>query len=374
MLSGFLQTTCRFCDKAHEQPGLTWNYWCFMLKHIFRFLLLFHLLLALGCAGVGSGRSSWPPEATGPAWPSDFPRVRFLTSFPDRPDSEGDKGNRLSRFIFGEDQTSQSLINPVGVAADGNGRVWIADPGGRIVHVFDLSRGRSSMIGKVEGVVLGAPVGLALDVDRDRLYLSDAQLKKVFILRPDGSSVGEITPPSPFGRPGGLAVDPVGNLYVADVTRGKVFVFSPQGAFIRALGSHQTPNGLFLRPIAVAVSDQGYVAVLDAMNFRVELFGPDWLPHGVVGGLGDSPGLFARPRGIAFDGDGNLYVADAAFDNIQIFDLEGRLLLYFGKSGDEAGQFCLPGGLYHDGANRLYAVDSCNYRVQIFEYLPVDNP
>ncbi|WP_084211788.1 SMP-30/gluconolactonase/LRE family protein [Geoalkalibacter subterraneus] len=342
-----------------------------MLKHIFRVFLLSHLLLTLGCAGVGSGRTAWPPDAIGPAWPSDSPRVRFLTSFPDTPDSEEGQGRRLSRFIFGEDQTPHPLINPVGVAADGGGRVWIADPGGRIVHAFDLSRGRSSVMGQVNGVALGAPAGLALDADRDRLYLADAQLNQVFILRPDGSYVGEITPPNSFGRPAGLAIDPVGNLYVADVTQGKVFVFSPEGVFIRALGSHKTPNGLFLRPIAVAVSDQGHVAVLDAMNFRVEIFGPDWLPQGVVGGLGDSPGLFARPRGLAFDGDGNLYVADAAFDNIQIFDLEGRLLLYFGKSGDEAGQFCLPAGLYHDGANRLYAVDSCNYRVQIFEYLPI---
>jgi DNA-binding beta-propeller fold protein YncE len=300
--------------------------------------------------------------------------VRFLASFPHNPQSEESQADRFSRFLFGENNKPHSLINPVGVAADGSGRVWIADPGARLVHAFDLSRGQSSVIRQVEGVTLVAPVGLALDAGRDRLYLADAQLKQVFILRSDGSFVGEITPPSPFGRPGGLAVDPVGNLYVADVIQGKVFVFSPQGAFIRALGSHKTPNGLFLRPIAVAVSNQGHVAVLDAMNFRIELFGPDWLPQGVVGGLGDSPGLFARPRGVAFDGDGNLYVADAAFDNIQIFDLEGRLLLYFGQSGDEAGEFCLPAGLYHDGANRLYAVDSCNYRVQIFEYLSADRP
>ncbi|HDR46337.1 MAG TPA: hypothetical protein ENN94_01400 [Geoalkalibacter subterraneus] len=342
-----------------------------MLKHIFCVLLLSHLLLTLGCAGVGGGRSSWPPDAIGPGWPSDSPRVRFLGSFPHPPDSEETQGKRLSRFIFGEDHPPHPLINPVGVAADGDGRVWVADPGGRIVHVLDLSRGRSSVMGQVDGAALEAPAGLALDADRDRLYLADTQLKKVFILRSDGSYLGEIIPPTPFGRPAGLAIDPVGNLYVADVIRGRVFVFSPQGAFIRALGSHKTPNGLFLRPIAVAVSDQGQVAVLDAMNFRVELFGPDWLPHGVVGGIGDSPGLFARPRGVTFDGDGNLYVADAAFDNIQIFDLEGRLLLYFGKSGDEAGQFCLPAGLYRDRANRLYAVDSCNYRVQIFEYLPM---
>lgn len=343
-----------------------------MLKNVSCFFLLLLLTIFSGCAGVGGGLSSWPPEAGGPVWPPDSPRVRFLASFPDRPGVEENHGDRFSRFLFGEDNTPLPLINPVGVAADGKGRVWIADPGAHLVHVFDLSRGKSSVVRQVEGIALAAPAGLALDAENERLYLADAQLKQVFILRSDGSYLGEITPPAPFGRPAGLAVDPVGNLYVADVIKGQVFVFSPQGAFIRALGSHQTSNGLFLRPVAVAVSKQGHVAVLDAMNFRVELFGPDWLPRGVVGGLGDSPGLFARPRGIAFDSDCNLYVADAAFDNIQIFDLEGRLLLYFGKPGDEAGQFCLPAGLCHDGANRLYAVDSCNYRVQIFQYVPGD--
>ncbi len=339
------------------------------------FLVLGVWLLALcGCSGVVDPGAFWAPAVDGPAWPSppSAPRVQYLKAFPRTVDSgaEEDTGSRVMRFIVGEKPSEIPLVNPVGVAADSAGRLWVTDPGARIVHFFNFGSGKTEVFGQVGDEFLLAPAGVAFDRTRGRLYLSDAQLQRVFVLEPDGRPIGEIQSPQPFLRPGGLAVDPVGNLYVADVLAGLVKIFSPDGVFIRALGSRQGDSGRFNRPVAVAVSGQGHVAVLDAMNFRVELFGPDWEPLGVVGGLGDVPGSFARPRGVAFDSDQHIYVADAAFDNVQIFDLSGKLLLYFGRPGEAAGEFCLPAGLAVDRDNRLYAVDSCNHRIQVFQYLP----
>ncbi|SDL95328.1 NHL repeat-containing protein [Geoalkalibacter ferrihydriticus] len=332
------------------------------------------ILPTLGCGPVSHTTQSWTlPAATGPRWPAPpaQERIRFLTAVSGAADLAGDPGptQRAFRFIAGETKNQIPLVSPFAVAADGKGGVWVSDTGAAVVHFFDLLARRANHFSRVGELALASPSGIAFDGQRNRLYLADAQLGRVFLLDRQGRSQGELRAPQGFGRPGGLALDAVGNVYVTDVLNGVVQIFSPEGVHIRALGSAHGSARRFSRPVAVAVSRQGHVAVLDAMNFRVEMFTPDWRPQALIGGLGDGPGRFARPRGLAFDSHGHLYVADAAFDNIQVFDLSGELLLHFGGPGSEPGRFCLPAGLAVDAEDRIYAVDSCNFRIQIFAYV-----
>ncbi|MDO3376958.1 6-bladed beta-propeller [Geoalkalibacter halelectricus] len=354
---------------------------------MFRFLIpllsLSALCLALFLGGCGAPVSSlqatqaWPPPSAGPVWPAppEPERIRFVTAVSGLADLEKESGRtqRALRRLTGEARADVPLVNPFAVAADGKGGVWVSDSGAGVVHFFDLAARRVSHFRQIGDTALAVPSGMAFDPERNRLYVADAQLGRVFFLASSGRFQGELRAPRGFGRPGGIALDALGNVYVTDVLNGVVEIFSPQGVPIRTLGSAHASERRFARPIAVAVGRQGHVAVLDAMNFRVEVFTPEWRPQGLIGGLGDGPGRFARPRGLAFDSQGHLYVADAAFDNIQVFDLAGDLLLHFGGPGAGAGQFCLPAGLAVDAQDRIYAVDACNYRFQVFSYVGPGN-
>ncbi|WP_305043482.1 hypothetical protein [Geoalkalibacter sp.] len=335
-------------------------------------LVLWFGLLS-GCGPTVSRIEVLQAPADGPRWPAppEPARIRYVTAFSGVKDvaPEPSRAQRTFRLVTGQKQEEVPLVNPFAVAADGEGGVWVTDTGAAVVHFFDLAARRVSHFSRVGDLTLVTPAGIAFDAGRDQLFLADADLGRVFRLDRSGRLLGELRPPQGFARPGGVAVDAGGRVFVTDVQNGIVQIFAPDGSHLRALGSARNADRRFNRPIAVAIGGQGQVAVLDAMNFRVELFSPDLRSLGVVGGLGDGPGRFARPRGLAFDSHQHLYVADAAFDNVQIFDNQGELLLYFGGPGSQPGRLCLPAGLFIDGQDRIYAVDVCNFRVQVFEYL-----
>lgn len=305
----------------------------------------------------------WPP-------PPSTPRIRFLRSVQPADFIDEGSGSKLFHWISGEKKRVFPMSAPYGIAADGNGRIWVADTKGGMVQIFDLASERVDYLASAGPTPLVSPLGVARDDEKGWLYVSDSVLAKVFVFDGKGQLLGTREPPGGFSRPAGLATDGQGNLYVVDVLKNKVDIFSRDGTYLNSLESGQAEEGGFNRPANVAVDASGRVYVTDSMNFRIEMFDPAGKSIGTIGQIGDVPGSFARPKGVAIDSGGNIYVADAAFDNIQIFDAAGRLLLYFGEPGKGAGQLSLPAGLCFDRHDRLYVVDAFNQRVQIFQYLP----
>ncbi|WP_221249177.1 SMP-30/gluconolactonase/LRE family protein [Desulfuromonas versatilis] len=343
------------------------------LCRLFRLALLVMSALALvGCATGPLPELDWRDPAVDQVWPSppETARLRYLRSLTGVGDFEGDsKGSRLFRWVTGEKKQGMPLVSPFAVAADGNGRVWVTDPGTGLINSFDLGRRRVEYWGQAGDQPFVSPAGIGFDPQQGTLYVSDPGLNKVFALDLDGELRGAFEPPGGFGRPAGLAVDASGSVYVADVLKGVVHVFNGRGEHQGALGSLLAATGRFNRPTGVALGRDGSVFVLDTMNFKVEVQNPDGTLVGGIGGSGDVPGALARPRGVAVDSEGHLYVSDAAFDNLQIFSREGQLLLFVGGNGDAPGFFNLPAGMFIDRQDHLYVVDSLNRRVQIFQYL-----
>ncbi len=304
-------------------------------------------------------------------WPKapEQPRIKLLRSLSgagDLVDKKAQK-NRLFRWLTGEMADPLPLVAPYGIATDGEGTLWISDPGAHAVQVIDLKRRRAALWAMAGDSFFESPVGVAYNKLQKKIYVSDSLLKKIFILSESGELLGEINPENPFGRPGGIALGPQGDLYVADVLKGRVRHFSLSGQELASLGSPTTPDGLFNRPIGVAVDSGGLIYVIDSLNFRVEVLTPAGEAVASIGELGDQPGALSRPRGVAVDNSGHIYVSDAAFDNIQVFNLKGQLLLVFG--GDGPHRLSLPAALASDAENRIYAVDSFNHQIKIYQYI-----
>ncbi|MDO8971684.1 MAG: 6-bladed beta-propeller [Saprospiraceae bacterium] len=336
--------------------------------------LIISLAFTTGCTLISAPEVQWVDPTTHLQWPAppDKARIIYLRDFKGPADFEKTSSSqKFLTWLTGERDKKLPFIAPYGIAADGLGRIWVADMGIRGVHQIDLVKGKVSYIFSAGTTSLESPAGVAVDLERQRLYISDTTLAKVFLFDLDGRFIKEWDAPDNFGRPAGLAVDKSGQLYVVDAQKNRLSIFSQDGELRRTITSAALPELTFNTPSNVAVNAQGQIFVVDSMNFRIEIFSPEGESLGTIGSIGDGPGYFARPRGIAIDGDGHIYIADATFDNIQVFDSSGKLMIYYGQPGKkQAGEFSLPAGMTFDQHNRLYVVDSFNQRLQIFEYLP----
>lgn len=337
-----------------------------------RFISSVFLALALTACSTVSPLVFEDPSLTR-IWPKapDVARIKLLRTLKGGEDlvDKSTQKNRLYGWLTGDMAEQMPMASPYGVAADGQGRIWIADPGTHAVHALNLNKRTAQLWNFAGETFLSNPSGVCYDPKRQLVYVSDSDLNKIFIYSDEGQFKKRLSVDPPFGRPAGLALGLDGVLHVADVLAGQVRRFDPSGKELVPYGSPTTPNGLFNRPIGVAVDPEGLIYVIDSMNFRIEVLSPDGAHVASIGELGDQPGTLSRPRGVAIDSQGHIYIADAAFDNIQIFNLKGQLMLVFGSGGPEG--LSMPASLYIDSHDRIYVADSSNHQIQIYQFLGV---
>jgi DNA-binding beta-propeller fold protein YncE len=327
------------------------------------------LLLMSACAmpsGVPKELRGAEPELVWPLPPED-PKIHYVKSIATPEDIGITKSffGRIVEFFFGK--AEQRLQQPYGIAADPEGRIFIADSAQRVVHVFDTAGQNYSTIRGAGGREFQFPVGVTLD-RQGRLYVSDAEERSIFVLDRRGNSL--ITINEGLGRPAGLTFNPVNDfLYVVDVARHEVLVYDSRGQLRFSFGGRGGESGRLNFPTNVAVDGDGIVYITDALNFRVQIFRPDGTFLKSFGRSGDAVGDLPRPKGIGVDSEGHIFLVEGLYDVVNVFDREGRLLLTFGSPGAGRGEFWLATGLYVDGKDRIYVADSFNSRVQVFQYL-----
>ncbi len=166
--------------------------------------------------------------------------------------------------------------------------------------------------------------------------------------------------------PLGAAVDPGGNLYIADRGNERIQMFDPSGSFITKWGEEGSGPGQMNWPSDVSVAPDGSVYVTDTTNHRVQR----WTSEGAFisqwGSAGSGDGQFVNPSAVATDSVGNVYVADADNDRIQKFTAAGAFITKFGSFGAGAGQLDYPTDVAVNASGTIYVLDSGNNRVQTF--------
>ncbi len=176
---------------------------------------------------------------------------------------------------------------------------------------------------------------------------------------------------SDFDRPSGVAVDPVGNIYVADSERNRIKKFNADGGHVTGWGSAGSGEGEFDHPTFLAVDQAGHLYVADRGNDRIQKFSLDGTFVTAWGSEGAGEGQFSQPAGIAIDEEGYVYVADHWGHRIQKFTSEGSFVTAWGCVGEEEDQLYRPIGIaIHQGY--LYSVEllssayGWDYRIQKF--------
>jgi DNA-binding beta-propeller fold protein YncE len=341
---------------------------------VLRMISLAGIVATMFLAGCAAPQKTEPEkDYVWPAAPME-PVVRFQRIFRSEVDLE--KESSWKDALLGEeDGQFTALATPYAVFVDPAGRLLVADTNIPFVMGFDVANRKLDHIGTSGDGAIMKVLGVTADAS-GRVYIADSNAGKINIYNPDGSFIRSIGGQDEFGRPVGMAIDDErGRLYVSDVLKHHVAVFDFDGNRVDTIGERGVEIGKFNFPVQIALNASGDLHVVDSMNFRIQIFDPDDGTVTSFGEQGTGPGTFARPRGIAVDGDGNIYVSDAAFNNVQMFNSVGQLLLVIGTPGYGPGGFQLPGGMHVDAGNRLYVADQLNRRVQVFQYLgPPESP
>lgn len=339
-------------------------------------------ILVSACSTVSDRHSFAMPgieEGNGPAqvWPSlpAVPRYAFIGHLQGESNrnAEAPRRGAWARFfaaIAGLDAKQPEtldLLRPQQVVADGNGRIYVTDPGLQSIFVFDEKLGQFSVWNERSlDIALPSPIGLA--VAENSLWVTDSELALVYQLNAGGEVLNS------FGndrleRPTGISFDADRRrFYISDTAAGDIKLFDPDGRLLETWGAAGNGAGQFNRPTYLYYRDDRlYVA--DSLNARIQVLDADGRLVRTVGQRGLYVGNFSRPKGIALDSDGNIYVSESYYDHLLVYNNDGELLMSIGGSGSEAGQFSQPTGLWVDDRDRVFVSDMLNSRVSMFQYL-----
>ena len=251
--------------------------------------------------------------------------------------------------------TSASMRSPTGVAVDAGGNLFIVDA-------------NSNRVRKVSGGTITAVAG-----DGTFGY---------------GGDGGAATSASLKFRTG-IALDALGNLYIADTSNCRIRNVSGGGTITTVAGNGTcdysgdtgSPTAAHLNfPYGVAVDSSGSLAIADTQNCRVRkvtagtittITGDGTCTYGGDSGVATSAQV-NFPSGVEFDASGNVYIADTdncrarkvASGNITTFAGNG-FCVYSGDGGPATNAAMYsPQGVAVDSGGNLYIADYNNCRVR----------
>lgn len=299
-------------------------------------LALLLLLPACGSAEVAVDR----PLILYPDPPA-APRIQFLRTVAVGTDVESGRSS-LDTLLFGEQELEKKLMAPYGVTLH-EGVFYVCDIQQSMVVTIDL-KGREFFFADLTGRgAVQKPVNIAFSED-GRMFVADLGRRQVVAYEPDRDFeyLEEI---GPFGETSKVVdVEVSGDrLYFLDGGNAEVRVFDVNTfEELMVFGQEgEEAEGRLNKPTNLTIDQDGNVYVVDTVLCVVFVYSPDGQFLRTIGSPGDIVGQFSRPKGIAF-ADDILYVVDAAFENCQIFNLDGDPLMFFANAGVGPGNLYLP--------------------------------
>jgi DNA-binding beta-propeller fold protein YncE len=266
------------------------------------------------------------------------------------------------------------LNNPRGLAVSGT-RLIVADDHNHRLAVYDTGGRFLQTVGKGQGSGLGQfsfPFGVAAD-PQGRVFVADDINHRVVRLGPKSQYVYKArwgsygAGPGQLAYPRALAVDGAGQIYVANTGNDRIDVFNRTGQLLGSFGASGRAPGQFNAPLGVGADANGYRAVADSVNGRIELLRPDGAVAAVWGSPAPGPTILPDPVAVVFDAAGNAYVLDRRRARIVVFDrTTGLPARTIGAQGSGPGRLLDPSALAIDAAGTISVADTGNERIARF--------
>ncbi|MGB4775373.1 MAG: NHL repeat-containing protein [Daejeonella sp.] len=335
-------------------------------------------------------------------------------------------------FLDGEGKQA-TFNSPYSVAVDQDGNVYVAAAGNNRIRkitkngvVSTLAGGGNELVATCTGeqAQFKTPSGVAVDQYRN-VYVADAnnfRIRKitqpasgpVMVSTLAGTGISDFTDNTSgalaqFKTPFGVAVDAMGNVYVADYNSNRIRKITQPAdgsVMVSTLAGSDTPGSKdklqagdpeaqFDSPRGVAVDIQGNVYVADSNNHRIRKISPAGIvttlagsvdPGTGEGGFTDGTGSaakFNKPAGLTVDAQGNVYVGDLFNHRIRKITPAGEVSTLAGSGylpkpdnpfmgafldGEAAkAQFYAPRGVAIDAQGKVYVADSGNHKIRKIE-------
>lgn len=279
-------------------------------------------------------------------------------------------------------------VQPVGMASDPSGNVYVADwnglvqkvsPGGSITTLAGGAVASGGLVGdggSATSANLSFPSGVAVD-SAGSVYIADTgnnRIRKVSTsgaiatVAGPGSTNGTLGDGGPatsatLSHPASIALDPSGNLYIADTGHNRIRKVSLDGTITTVAGNGLASSALgdggpatsaaLSLPVGIAVDAQGNLFIADSGHARIRLVASGTIstvagngtsayagdggvatltaiggnPQGISGGI-------YFPEGLALDASGEIYIADKANGRIRVVTSDGQISTIAGNGGN----------------------------------------
>ncbi len=322
------------------------------------------------------------------------------------------------------------LSGPLGAAVDAGGNLYIADTGNNRVVEISAQNQQQTVIagtgtagdtgngGPAAAAELNAPTAVAISA-AGYIYIADTGNNVVRVIDPATSDIatfaggatsvctsagdteGDVCPATQaiLSSPSGLAVDLIGNVYIADTGHNLIRRVDQVSGYINldaggastvcsaaadSWGDNCPPlQATFKAPHGLALDASGNLYVADTANneAREINLGAGTIAaaagNGVATFSGDNDTATSAslnaPQALAVDGAGDIYIADTGNDAVRVVSastLDISTLIGTGGTAGLAGgsgpatqlELSSPGGIALDARGDVYASDTANNR------------
>ena len=272
-------------------------------------------LFAIGCASDAPGQFNTPEK---------------ITIGPDERVYVADAGNQRVQIFERSGAFVYELFmgyDPLAVAVDSEGFIYTVGNGKTIDKYFPNGGLASTLVPDV--VYPDHPengyvhfVDIVLAPTSHHLYVADQANEIIYEITSDGTVIRHWKVAG-ANEIKGIDVAPDGSIYVLESSL-IIHKFHADGTPVLQWGStaHGTENGRFSNdpaPTDLAMDPSGDVWVADIGNHRLQRFDADGYWQETIDKYHTASGGFAVIQGLAFDGDNKLYAAELGNNRVEVF-------------------------------------------------------
>ena len=309
-------------------------------------------------------RRLWPPT------PNNY-QLEFVGVFNSEADLAISKGSQFIETVLGEGR-QKNLSRPTCAATMDANTVLVAEWGSGAIKVFDFSQGKTGNLFKSQFSLFENPVDITIDYENN-ILVADQKKGVITVFDRNLEYVALIGGIIKFEKLEKIAIDSVTQtIYASDSVLNKVFAVDRSGQLLFEIGADEDSEAKLKAPHGLAVDPEGNLYIADTGNSKIKIFdnaGNFLKVFKIKAKKGDS--VLKKPWDLAFDSQGKLHIIDQGSAALITFAQNGELL--FATMAKEPTNHSMglyrPNDIHIDSKDRIIITDDLNNRFSVWQVL-----